>query len=210
MFARPLLAQVSLGAAARKTPPRHGCCNSNGGHAEAPNFLPRGSAATTSQRRSGLRRMPQAGATSSSLRWFTRSSYEEASTTHPSIHPSSCYSRAISYEGLSVCLSGVGLGLGGQGGDGEREDLRRRGCAVLLAGPPGASQEPLRHQFALARRGISTCEEDAARSSRCQPRALRDDASKSAETSKQRHKETNKETIELASERSCVWRSTSR
>lgn len=148
MFARPLLAQVSLGAAARKTPPRHGCCNSNGGHAEAPNFLPRGSAGRTSQRRSGLRRIPQAGATSSSLRWFTRSSYEEASSTHPSIHPSSCCSRAISSEGLPACLSGVGLGLGGQG-DGEREDLRRRGCAVLLAGPPGASQERLRHQFGL-------------------------------------------------------------
>lgn len=209
MFARPLLAQVSLGAAARKTPPRHGCCNSNGGHAEAPNFLPRGSAATTSQRRSGLRRMPQAGATSSSLRWFTRSSYEEASTTHPSIHPSSCYSRAISSEGLSVCLSGVGLGLGGQGEkicEDEAALYSSRALVALRRSPSVTSLV----SCTLARRGIPTCEEDAARSSRCQARALRDDASKSAETSKQRHKETNKETIERASERSCVWRSTSR
>mmetsp|Transcript_953 Transcript_953/g.2248 ORF Transcript_953/g.2248 Transcript_953/m.2248 type:complete len:116 (-) Transcript_953:908-1255(-) len=48
--------------------------------------------------------------TSSSLRCFTRSSDEEASSTHPSIHPSSCCSRAISSEGLSACLeSGSGL-----------------------------------------------------------------------------------------------------
>lgn len=135
------------------------------------------------------------------------------------IHPSILRAAARVPSALKVCLPAClesGSGLVDKAMENEKiceDEAALYSSRALQALRRSASVTSL-VSCTLARRGIPTCEEDAARSSRCQARALRDDASKSAETSKQRHKETNKETnketIERASERSCVWRSTSR